>query len=299
MRDSMPLQTLKYITAHPLNRHRRAAALLRFLKWQIGSRLVPGPVVYEWVAGARLLVKAGEHGVTGNVYCGLHDFSDMAYVLHATTAADLFVDVGANVGAYTVLACAARGARGRSYEPVPSTYRRLLENIRLNGLGSRVAAFNVGLSDGEGELDFTADENATNHVLAAGDARECAVKVRVSALDAALDGECPGLMKIDVEGFEARVIRGAHATLSNPILHSVVLELNGSGRRYGHDDSSILAGMRGYGFTPCLYEPFSRKLRIADKPLSASGNTLFVRDLARVTETIARAPRIAVGGIEL
>jgi hypothetical protein len=66
----------------------------------------------------------------------------MAYVLHTLTPDDFFVDVGANVGSYTVLACAVRGAKGYCFEPVPTTYRRLLDNLRLNDLTSRVVSLN-------------------------------------------------------------------------------------------------------------------------------------------------------------
>ena len=47
------------------------------------------------------------HGVTGNVYCGLHDFAEMSFMLHLLRAGDLFADIGANVGSYTVLALIA------------------------------------------------------------------------------------------------------------------------------------------------------------------------------------------------
>src|SRR6188768_213885 len=98
-------QTLRFIADHPLNRQHKSAALLRFLKWQIGIRLLPGRVVYDWINGTSFIVQRGETGLTGNLYCGLHEFSDMAFVLHAVGAGDLFVDVGANVGSYTLLAC--------------------------------------------------------------------------------------------------------------------------------------------------------------------------------------------------
>lgn len=98
------LNTLKFIANHPLNRKQRLHALLGFLKWQIGSRLVPGQVVYNWVNGARIIVRPGEHSLTQNIYCGLMEFSDMAYVLHVLKPEDLFVDIGANVGSYTILA---------------------------------------------------------------------------------------------------------------------------------------------------------------------------------------------------
>src|SRR5262245_39273440 len=103
--------TLHFITTHPLNRERPLGALVRFMKWQLATRLKPGRFVHEWVGGARLFARTGETGVTGNIYCGLHEFSEMAYVLHVIGPEDVFVDIGANVGTYTVLACAARRAR--------------------------------------------------------------------------------------------------------------------------------------------------------------------------------------------
>ena len=53
---------------------------------------------------ARLLVSRGMYGATQNVYCGLNDFEDMSFVLHYLRQDDIFLDVGANIGAYTVLA---------------------------------------------------------------------------------------------------------------------------------------------------------------------------------------------------
>jgi hypothetical protein len=116
------LNTLKFITHHPLNRERKLKSIVRFAKWQVGSRLVPGAVVHDWINGSKFLVKNGETGLTGNIYTGLHEFPDMGFLLHVLRGEDLFVDVGANVGSYTILACSVVGARGFAFEPVPSTY---------------------------------------------------------------------------------------------------------------------------------------------------------------------------------
>ena len=64
--------------------------------------------------------------MTGNIYCGLAEFADMAFVLHVLRAGDLFVDIGANAGAYTLLASSVAGAKTTCFEPVPATYARLL-----------------------------------------------------------------------------------------------------------------------------------------------------------------------------
>jgi FkbM family methyltransferase len=293
------VHTLRFIAGHPLNRQRKLASLARFVKWQIGARLVPGRVVFEWVNGSRFFVGLGETGLTGNVYCGLHEFADMAYLMHVTSPEDLFVDVGANVGSYTLLACAARGARGICFEPVPATYRRLLDNIKLNDLGGRVRALNIGLSDAPGELRFTSGENCMNHVLAEGERPENPVMVAVSTLDIALEGEVPAVLKVDVEGFETSVIKGASRTLESPSLHSVIMELNGSGSRYGFSEDRILAAMVGYGFSTYMYEPFARRLLSLDGKNSESGNTLFIRDLPTVERRLALAPRMSVAGVQL
>ena len=104
------IHTLKFITDHPLNRGQKFKSLLRFVKWQIGSRCVPGVVGYDWINGSKFLVKRGETGLTGNIYTGLHEFADMVFLLHFLRDSDLFVDIGANVGSYTILACSAVGA---------------------------------------------------------------------------------------------------------------------------------------------------------------------------------------------
>ena len=255
--------------------------------------------MYHWVNGARLIVRAGESGLTGNLYCGLHEFEDMAYLLHVLGPDDLFVDIGANAGSYTILACAARGARGYCFEPVPETYGRLMDNVRINNLSERVVALNLGLSDKDGELFFTSGEDCTNHVVRADEVTSDGVRVEVVRLDSILRGQAPSLLKIDVEGYEAAVLNGAHEVLSSPSLHSVIMELNGSGKRYGFSDDEILETMVTYGFSTYAYEPFSRALRNLDGKNHSSGNTLFIRNTQAVREKLRSSPPVTVAGVPL
>lgn len=113
------LSTLRFVITHPLNRANPAGALLRLIKWQIGSRLVTGDILHPWLNGIRFAARPGETGVTQNIYCGLQEFHETAYVLHVTNAEDLFIDIGANAGAYTLLACGVRGARGYAWNLSP------------------------------------------------------------------------------------------------------------------------------------------------------------------------------------
>ncbi len=290
------LNTYRFIASHPLTRMHRTAALIRWLRWQVGSRVLGWPVAVPFVGETRLLAKPGMTGATGNVYCGLHEFEDMAFVLHFLRAGDLFVDIGANIGSYTILASAAK-ADVISFEPVPTTFETLLDNIHLNRLEKTVDARNAAVGRSNGELEMIADQDTTNQVLT--DAHPytgASVRVPVVALDSALQGRTPRLIKIDVEGFETEVLAGAQATLQHPALAAVLMELNGSGARYGFDEDGLHRDMLAMGFRPHRYEPLGRRLIDLEGARSGSGNTLYLRDHDAIQVTLKAAPRCAVMG---
>jgi FkbM family methyltransferase len=287
---------LRFITEHPLNRKRKVASMLRLVSWQLGSRIASGPVTINFVNDAKLLVRPGMTGATGNIYTGLHEFEDMAFVLHVLRTSDLFVDVGANVGSYTILASAALGAKTIAFEPIPTTYGHLVDNIDLNGVHDLVIAHNIGVGAERGELIFTSSLDTVNHVLGAAESDIASTKIAVNTLDETLGESRPTVIKIDVEGFETRVIDGAGKALSRDTLLAVVMELNGSGERYGFDESTLHARMLGYAFRPFTYSPFTRQLLSLEGKKSTSGNTLYIKNLERVQERLVSAQPFTVLG---
>lgn len=290
---------LKSIATHPLNNDKKLEAVIRFAKWQIGSRLVPGAVVYNWIHGAKFIVENGETGLTGNIYTGLIEFEDMGFLLHFLRAGDLFVDVGANSGAYSILAGAVVGADGYAFEPVPESYRRLCDNIRINALEERVKCICCAVGDREGEVAFTMGYDTTNHVVQGDEPTVGNLTSKMTSLDCALAAKDPSLIKIDVEGYETKVLEGAAETLSKESLRAVIMELNGSGKRYGFDESRIVKKMRGFGFETCFYNPINRRINTLTHETLDCQNTLFIRDWDFVTDRLKSAPEILVHGVKL
>jgi FkbM family methyltransferase len=287
-------RTLGFIWRHPVTRRNRVRALLDYARWQVGSRLVPGPVVAPFIGGTRLVVEPGMTGATGNLYVGLHEFEDMAFVLHLLRPDELFADVGANVGSYTILAAGAAGARVVAFEPIPATFDRLRRNIALNALDPRVDARCAGVGARAETLTFTSDRDTTNQVLRDGDDTVGpTVAVPVVRLDDALAGAVPAVLKVDVEGFEGEVLDGAAATLSDPGLIGLVIEL-APGRGYAIAD--LHARIVAHGLIPVRYAPFERALTAAD-PRPGHGNALYVRDLAAARARVAAAPQQRVKGV--
>lgn len=290
------LRLMSYIANHPMNAGRRFDSVAQLVKWQLQSRLAPEGVIHTWVNGSKFRVRNGETGLTGNIYTGLQEYREMGYLLHVLRPDDLFVDVGANVGSYAILACAAVGAKGVCFEPVPATYARLVDNIRLNQAEARARCLNIGIGRTSDVIEFSSDMDVCNRALAAGEQRDDAVRVQIAALDTVLKDEWPTLMKIDVEGYETAVLDGADETLRKPSLHSVIMEINGSGSKYDFDESRIFERMSDYGFGMYSYDPLRRQLERLHEKAAGMDNTLFIRDEATVRERLQGAPAFEIHG---
>jgi FkbM family methyltransferase len=288
------LNTLQFILTHPLNKGQPLSSLGRYASWQLRSRFSKGPFAIPFVDTTSLLVSKGQTGATGNVYAGLHEPGEMAFVLHVLRDGDLFVDVGANVGSYTILAAGGAGAEVVAFEPGLEAYQYLAANVRFNNLGGRVDARSEAVGASPGLTAFTSGRDTINHVATASETDD-SVQVVMTTLDTALAGRCPAVIKIDVEGYESAVLSGAAATLACSSLLAVSMETNGSGDRYSASDDAIYESMIAMGFTPCTYDPFKREITRMTGPAN-DGNTIFVRDIDRVSARVRSARKFNIAG---
>lgn len=277
--------TLGQLWQHPLARRERGRTLLRWLRWQLISRL-GGDATFAmpWVNGSRLWIRRGLTGATGNLYCGLHEWPDMAFVLHLLRPGDVFADIGANVGSYTVLASAAVGATTVAYEPVPESYAWLCRNVELNAMADRVHLHRRAIGARQGIVRFSVDRGPMNRVVDAGyaGASEAIAMVPVDG-EPMLRSAC--CWKLDVEGHEGEVLAGAADTLAAAPPCTLLCE---------DRSPSVQEALRRAGFLPCGYDPWRRKLMV-DVEVPGS-NMIWVRDPAWAQERLRRAPPFHVLG---
>lgn len=287
----MILNTLKFIYNHPFNSQNKFGGLFRFLKWQINCRLNPYPILYPYTENSKLIMWKGLTGATGNLYCGLMEFDDMGLLLHFLRDSDLFVDIGANIGAYTILASGEVGASTIAIEPIPSTFKNLVQNISANQIQEKVDALNIGLGAKKDIIKFTKSLDTVNHV--ATEDESDTIDVKVDKLDSLLLKKIPSLIKIDVEGFETEVLNGAEKVLKAKELKVIIIELNGSGKRYGYDEGLIHSNLIKQGFQPYNYNPKTRGF----VKLSSYGNhnTIYIRDFEFVKNRTESSRKIKIG----
>lgn len=144
---------------------------------------------------------------------------------------DTFVDIGANMGYYTVKLGARVGPSGRilSFEPNPETFAFLKDNVQLNALDGVVSLHNAALGGeaGEGWLSF--DRHYPGGASMSADQRGGGeeIKVPVLRLDDVVGQDGPiNVVKIDVEGFEPLVLKGMTETLARSHDAAIVVEMS-------------------------------------------------------------------------
>lgn len=266
---------------HPIVSNHRILALKRLILWQVRSRIFRRDHIYAWVEKSKFYVKNGETGLTQNIYVGLQEFNEMGFMLHFLRKEDLFIDIGANSGAYSILATSVVGATTIAVEPVLTSYKRLIANFELNGLASENIAMNVGLGSRPGTAIMTSSLDTRNQIVL-NQIDQPSLEVEITTLDHISKGLSPTLIKMDVEGWESEVIAGGMDTLRNPNLMAIIIELNGSGKKFGFDEKEIVRTLQGCGFREHSYDPLTRVLSRISGKNSQGSNTIFVKDKAIV-----------------
>jgi FkbM family methyltransferase len=288
------LHKLKFALNHPLVKNKKWATVKRFVNWNISKIISRYPVIAPFVQGTQLIINKNCPGDEMNLYTGLSEFPEMGFLLHFLRETDLFVDIGANVGSFTVLASGVRKCRSITIEPIPATFNIVMDNIFLNNLQDKVNPLNLGAGEKKSILKFTNGIDVLNHVVTEDDVLNNYVEIPVERLDDILH-DSPNLLKIDVEGFEMNVLQGATKTLNKPELKGIIIELNGLGKRYGHSDKDLHAHILDFGFKPYSYEPLSRSLKLEQSYITP--NTIYLRDLDFVYKRLKEASNVTVMGV--
>jgi FkbM family methyltransferase len=200
---------------------------------------------------------------------------------------DIFVDVGANVGYFTLLAARSVGQDGRSVaiEASPSILELLNENLEINHIGSRVRTVNLAAADRQGTLTVYAGPRANLGLTTMVPNEDLRIETTVGARalkDILTEEEIAGarLIKIDVEGFEGPVVRGLLPVLASCRQDlEVVLEVNGMDAPDGEETSDIVRQFSAYGFH--AYEiangekhaPYLKAVRSPQRPRRIDGDS--------------------------
>lgn len=271
-----------FIFNHPLNKHRQWQSIINYFRWHIGSRILGLPVAIKWIDDCAFFSSQGEYGLIGNFHYGLYELEEMGFLLHALKAEFQFVDIGANVGSYTLIASKIIGAKTICFEPVPSTVDRLSLNLRLNGIEDLVTIRRKALGDRIGSIKFTQNNDTMNQVVMGVEDQLQGLTVEMGVIDHEISFNGPLIFKIDIEGYEYPTLVGGRQVLSGNNVIAVIIEMNGSGNSYGYTNEMIDEELRSLGFFGIRYDPFLKKLSILTTYNKENQNTIYIKDFEKV-----------------
>jgi FkbM family methyltransferase len=226
LRDSasLPLQTLGLM--------QRGQALQKLLRSMVSQVEVPGGTL-RFITPSPLLLERARSVLSKE--------PDTIDWIERFDPSDVFWDVGANVGTFSLYAAKRRGVKVLAFEPFADNYMALCKNVDINALGDRITGYCVALA-GITELGFLNLSEpqigtAMHHFGRRGEASRYwterngtfAQGVLAYTIDDFIrhfQPPFPTHLKIDVDGLEWQILQGGRKTLHDPRLRSTMVELS-------------------------------------------------------------------------
>ncbi|WP_395043416.1 FkbM family methyltransferase [Flavobacterium sp.] len=281
---------------NPITKDNITKAMFKYIYYNILLR-VKNEIIYEGIEKLKFIISKGDSGLIGNVYFGIYEVNESMFTVHFLRSEDTFLDIGANLGHYSLIASGISKARSIAIEPIPSTFVKLEKQININNLNQLVFPFNIGLSNEVSNLFFSSDNQDMNHIVNSNYPN--AIQIPVSTIDLISLNETIALIKMDVEGYEKFVLNGASKTLQNTNLKAIIIELNNSGKKYGILDEEVYQLIVNYGFLPYKYNPVEKELIQLESYNTTQFNTIFIRDLPFVKNRISSSKKIKIWNKEV
>ncbi|MEV6652979.1 FkbM family methyltransferase [Streptomyces sp. NPDC051219] len=248
-----PLFRVASSFASPANRAHPFRAVVRTVSYDVRTRWLGRPTVARLGERSLLVSYRGETNSPHAVYRNPPNWPEMGVWQRLLKPRDLFVDVGANIGAYTILA-AECGADVIAVEPNARNADRIREHLRINNYRAEVVE--KVLADAPGVFRMTSDLDSLNHLLL-GETDE-GEKVEATTLDEVVESRDVAGVKIDVEGAERLVLEGATKALNEQRIRVIQLEWSEHRAQHmlGESRGSVADLLRGYGYL--LHRPDRR-----------------------------------------
>ena len=199
---------VSYTWLHPANREHRLAAVANAIRVATRDRVFGRPMLVPIGCRGRMWSETvfGMEFAYANPYA----WNEMRFWARHLAPGDIFIDVGANVGAYSLWA-SDHGAHVIAIEPDPEVAARLKANIALNPW-MEVELLEVALADKRGPVQLLSERGGRSR-LAVGEAVDHMMEVEAWTLDEVLGERAAAGVKIDVEGAERLVLEGARRAL--------------------------------------------------------------------------------------
>ena len=237
------------------------------------------------------------------VATGIYEPIETRILQQLAKGSKLIVDIGANVGYYTVELAKLLGPTGQllSFEPVEASFSQLRKNVKLNRIDNAVRMFQLGVSDSVSQSQIFLPRKSGSSAASLRNLHPqeefVSQVIQTTTLDHIFETleitEC-NLIKIDVEGGELQAIQGAIATITkfNPVIFAELLRK--WSKAFAYNPNTVLHILINLGYTCWGVSEALREI-ISFEETDVETNFLFIH-ADNLTETLEK---LGVAGIEI
>ena len=257
------IQSIRSLFNAPYNKKHPFFALNRFVYWKLIRLLKLKNIKYRIWGDKTLLMDYDSLQNMWIMYNYILDWEEFNLISKYVREDDQIMDVGANIGAYSVWMSKFILSPGKihAFEPDQDNFTKLLANISNNRIEKLIAVNKTALSDIDGILSFTTGLDRLNHIVK--DEETNTVKISAQRLDTYMREQSISriaYLKIDVEGFEYAVLKGAHEALSEGRIGILQLEINKTLSNSGISIKDLLDLIAQYKYTLCSFDVDANRL---------------------------------------
>lgn len=273
--------TIQYIFNNQSNKNSKVKLLLKILWWKVNKAYFKLPVIVQLGPKIKCICYPNNsHFSTLVLYTIFPEYGEMMMVEKFLKKDDIFLDVGANIGAYSLIA-ASKITRGKIYafEPSVNCLPILYENISLNQIENKIQVIEKVVSDKTGFLDFDISSVSDYNHMSYSNSEKAVVKLPSITLDDfILENKIPHikLIKIDVEGTELLVLRGLQKSLKSQLVDILIVEVSEwTSKRFTFSPADVFKFLEEYGFNLYYFDP-KYKLKKFDNTLEGNWNIIAI-----------------------
>jgi FkbM family methyltransferase len=270
------LKQLTNLLNHPLNKKRKFKTFLKIIWWKANQLFFKFPAIIQMTKEAKLVCYPNSSYGSFVVYANFPEFEEMNFIYETVNNGDTVLDVGANIGAISILA-ASRGTKVQvfSFEPTEKLIPLIEENINVNKFQNRIEVIKKAVSDKTGKLQFILEsESEINHISSKDDDSSNSIEVDSINLDSFVREKSLGiinLLKVDVEGAELSVFRGSQELFDKKRVEVIVFELNKNISNFGYNEKTIINFLKHNRFF--VFELNKNKLQLVNNRFKSDKTT--------------------------
>lgn len=279
-RNLLALNTIDYIWNHPNSEDHKLQSVSKFISWQLYKRITKNFVDINLVADIKLRCYPDSYSAASVLYCGLYDYDEMNFVLKYLRPQDSFLDIGANIGVYTLLA-ASKIKQGtiHSFEVLPKNFQRLQENVQINDLDC-VKLHQVAISNCPGNIELNLADGDSMAFIA-DEASQKTISAQADTIDNLLGNENLEnltLAKIDIEGAEILALQGASELLQRHLPKVWIMEINNTISNFKHEKNEVVELLESYGYKLYKYDAKTNEINLIGIEQHHDNNVLVISD---------------------